>query len=60
MRVLKTINSSPEVRKDIQLGSTVIEGTQHQRRGAKTLEKVYSCKLAAIVRLESYQSARQK
>ncbi|CAF1431124.1 unnamed protein product [Adineta ricciae] len=42
MRVLKTINSSHEVRKDNQFGSTMIEGTQHQRRGAKTLEKAPS------------------
>ena len=40
MRVLKTMNSVTEVNKDSYAGPSVGEGTQHQRRGAKTLEKV--------------------
>lgn len=41
MRVLKTMNTIGEIKKDsFAPPSTIAEGTQHQRRGAKTLEKV--------------------
>lgn len=41
MRVLKTMNTTGEIKKDSYTPSSIIaEGTQHQRRGAKTLEKV--------------------
>ena len=42
MRVLKTMNNVTEVNKDNYVGPNIGEGTQHQRRGAKTLEKVTS------------------
>jgi hypothetical protein len=41
MRVLKTMNTVAEVKKESFVGSNIGESTQHQRRGAKTLEKVY-------------------
>ncbi len=41
MRVLKTMNTVGEIKKDSFAGlSNIGESTQHQRRGAKTLEKV--------------------
>ena len=43
MRVLKTMNTTGVIKKDSYApSSTIAEGTQHQRRGAKTLEKVSS------------------
>jgi 3-deoxy-D-manno-octulosonic acid (KDO) 8-phosphate synthase len=36
------MNSVGEVNLDALLGSNIVEGAQHQRRGAKTLEKVCS------------------
>jgi hypothetical protein len=40
MRVLKTMNNVGQVQKDSYVGTNIAESTQHQRRGAKTLEKV--------------------
>ncbi len=41
MRVLKTMNTVGEIKRDSFVGlSNIGESTQHQRRGAKTLEKV--------------------
>lgn len=40
MRVLKTINNVGQVKRDSYVPPINSESTQHQRRGAKTLEKV--------------------
>ncbi|CAF1529536.1 unnamed protein product, partial [Adineta steineri] len=42
MRVLKTINTPIETMRDSHISSNMTESTQHQRRGAKTLEKAPS------------------
>jgi hypothetical protein len=40
MRVLKTMNTVGQIKKDSYAAPNIGESTQHQRRGAKTLEKV--------------------
>jgi hypothetical protein len=40
MRVLKTMNTLGEINRDSYVSSNLVESSQHQRRGGKTLEKV--------------------
>ena len=55
MRVIKTMNTVGDNIQPIHVGANVvIEGTQYQRRGAKTLEKVEISCVYTYLQIDQY------